>query len=217
MSPLRLIRRMHGPLVCLVIACLVSVGCKSSEQTVLLGKPSQAYRADNGAVLLGYNVQPAVQRTLQLTVQPAGPPDYVGWHWLVIEPATAKRMLQAVSPSAIQQSDRTIAVNYKGWGRNARLIPPLLEPGRSDSTPPTVGDGELTELRLSWDSELGGPRLVNASDAMLPVILVSPDAETLREWFLDRELMLDVLRVAAVAGLVVGLVLLGGSGNISVN
>ncbi|MFK7787993.1 MAG: hypothetical protein AB8C95_00690, partial [Phycisphaeraceae bacterium] len=84
MKPLRLIRRIHGPLVCLVIACFVSVGCKSSEQTVYLGKPSQAYRADNGAVLLGYNVLPALQPTLKLSVQPPASPEYAGWHWLVI-------------------------------------------------------------------------------------------------------------------------------------
>ena len=215
MSPLRLIRRLHGPLVCLVIACLVSVGCKSSEQTVLLGKPSQAYLADNGAVLLGYDVQPAVPRALEL--QPTAQPDYVGWHWLVIEPATAKQVLQPVSVDSRGLGKRVIAVDYQGWGRNARLIPPLLEPGLADDTPPVVGEGGLTELRLSWDSKLGGPRLVNSSGAMLPVILVSPDAEVLREWFVDRELVLDVLKVAAVAGLVVGLVFLGGSGSVSIN
>ncbi len=215
MTPLRMIRHMHGPIVCLAIACLVSAGCKSREQTVYLGQPSQAYRSSDGAVLLGYNVKPAVQTTLQL--EPKAQPDYVGWHWLVIEPDTAERMLQAVPLDAVDHSERVIVVNYKGWGRNARLIPPLLEPGRSDDTPPMVGDGELTQLLFSWDSELNGPRVVNASNAMLPVILVSPDAEMFREWSLDRELLLDVLKVAAVAGLVVGLVLLGGSGSVSVN
>ena len=217
MKPLRLIRRMHGPLVCVVIACLVSVGCKSSEQTVLLGKPSQAYRADNGAVLLGYNVQRAAQARLELTVEPSGPPDYVGWHWLVIEPATAKRLLEAVPVGATDPSKRVIAVKYKGWGRNARLTPPLLSPGRADDTPPTVGGGELTELLFNWDSELGGPHLVNSSFAMLPVMLVSPGFAMLRERSLDRELTLRVLKVAAIAGIVVGLVFLGGSTDISIN
>ncbi|MFK7789443.1 MAG: hypothetical protein AB8C95_08150, partial [Phycisphaeraceae bacterium] len=135
----------------------------------------------------------------------------------VIEPATAKRMMQAVSPDAAEQSERTIAVNFKGWGKNARLIPALLEPGLQSDTPPVVGDGELTQLMLSWDSEMGGPRLVNSSYAMLPVILVSPDSVTQRVWEYDREMMLDVLKVAAVAGVIVGLVFLGGSGSISVN
>lgn len=217
MSPLRIIQRLHGPIVCLVIACLVSVGCKSSEQTVFLGKPTQAYQASNGAVMLGYNVQAAVPSSLQLSVEPAGQPEYVGWHWLVIEPATAKRLLEAVAVDAPDAGDRAVTVNYKGWGRNARLIPPLLEPGRRDATPPALGDGDLTQLSVSWDSALGGPRLMNSSYAMFPVILVSPDAQTLRAWTYDRELMLDVLKVAAVAGLIVGLVLLGGSGSVSVN
>ncbi|MBX2852822.1 MAG: hypothetical protein KTR15_13890 [Phycisphaeraceae bacterium] len=211
MTPLRLIRRLHAPLTCLLIACLVSAGCSVRQEVVDLGKPSQAYRADNGAVLLGYDVQP----TPQVTLEPALPPDYAGWHWLVIEPDTAGLMLKAIPPDATDGSNRIIAVDYEGWGRNARLIPPLLEPGLSENTPPVVGEGGLTELRFVWDNDLRGVRLVDSSGETLPLIRVSPDSATLRIRKLDREAMLDVLRVAAVAGLVVGLVFLGGSVDIS--
>jgi len=213
MSPLRIIRRFHAPLACLAIACLVSAGCRGRETTVSLGQPEQAYRATDGSVLFGYNVLPTPQVTLQPSVQP----EYAGWHWLVIEPSTAKLLMQAVPPDATDDRERIVSVTYEGWGRNARLIPPLLEPGRPDDTPPVVGDGGLTRLLFTWDSGQRGARLIDQDLATLPLIRVSPDAATLRTWEVNREVWLDILKVAAVAGIVVGLIALGGSGSISIN
>ena len=213
MTPLRLIRRIHAPLTCLVTACVVLAGCSIRQEVIYLGKPSQAYQADNGAVLFGYYVQP----TPQVTLEPAAPPDYVGWHWLVIEPATAELMMEALPPGATDDSKRIITVDYEGWGRNAQLIPPLLEPGLSDNTPPLVGDGGLTELRFIWDNDLRGARLVDQNFATLPLIRVSPDSATIRIREVDREAWLNILKVAAIAGAVTGLILLGGSGSISIH
>jgi len=213
MRPLRLIRYFHAPLACLAIACVVSAGCSSRQETVYLGKPTQAYRADNGSVLLGYYVQPKPK----VTLEPKAKPDYAGWHWLVVEPATGRLMMKALPPDAIEDSERVISVKYEGWGSNARLIPPLLEPGLQDDTPPAVGDGALTKVLFTWDNDLGGARLMDTNFAVLPLIRVSPDSATQRVWEYDREAMLNVLRVAAIAGLVVGLVFLGGSSSVSIN
>ena len=100
---------------------------------------------------------------------------------------------------------------------NARLIPPLLEPGRQDDTPPVVGDGGLTRLLFTWDSGQRGVQLIDQDLANLPLIRVSPDSATLRTWEANREIWLGILQVAAVAGIVVGLIALGGSGSISIN
>lgn len=213
MTPLRLIRRFHAPLVCLVIACMASAGCTIREEVVLLGKPSRAYKADNGAVLFGYYIEPKPE----VTLEPQAPPAYVGWHWLVIEPATAELMMQAVPPGATDGPKRVIAVAYEGWGGNAELIPPLLKPGLPDDSPPRIGQGGLTELRFTWDSDRRGARLVDGSGLTLPLIRVSPDSATIRIREVDREAWLNILKIAAIAGAVTGLVLLGGSGSVSIN
>lgn len=213
MTPLRIIRRLHAPLVYLAIACMVSVGCTSSRETVSLCQPKQVYKADNGSLLFGYDVRPIPQVTLEPTTLEA----YEGWHWLIIEPDTAEAILQGTSIDGGEQGPRIVAVSYEGWGRNARLVPPLLKPGLPDSTPPVVGDGGLTELSFAWDSERRGVRLLIASESTVSIVQVSPDFKTQRVWGYNKELALDILKVAAVAGLVVGLVFLGGSVDISNN
>lgn len=198
-------RRLHAPLVCLAIACVVSVGCRTKQEVIALGQPTEAYRADDGSVLFGYFVQPTIK------------PDYTGWHWLVIEPDTASLLLRGLPTDASEQSQRVVTVDYTGWGRNARLIPPLVEPGLPDDTPPVLGDGGLTELRFVWDDELRGVRLLDADWAGLPLMRVSPDFATLRIREYRTEVMLDVLKVVGIAALVAGLILLGGEVAIDTN
>lgn len=213
MTPLSMIRRLHAPLVCLAIACLFSAGCTVRQEVVFLGEPSQAYRADNGSILLGYDVQ----LTPRVTLDPSPQADYAGWHWLIIEPATAKLLLKALPQEGNSGSERIINVDYEGWGSNARLVPPLLKPGLQDSAPPVMGDGGLTRLGFTWDSDLDGVRLIDQDFATLALIRVSPDFATLRIREYNREVMLDVLKVVAIAGFVTGLILLGGSTDISIN
>ncbi len=213
MSPLRLIRRIQAPLICLLIACLVSAGCSVKQEVVSLGKPSKAYKADNGSVLLGYLIQP----TPKITLDPDGGASYAGWHWLVIEPDMVERLLTPVSSGGPGASTQLITIRYEGWGRKAELVPPLLEPGLAETTPPVVGNGVLTRLDFTWDQANGGVRLLGSGAERLPVILVTPDAATLRIREYNRELVLDILKVAAVVGVVAGLIILGGSGSIEIN
>ncbi|MEM9108940.1 MAG: hypothetical protein AAGC72_02850 [Planctomycetota bacterium] len=213
MAPLRLIRRVQAPLICLAIAVLVSAGCTIQQETVPLGKPTRAYQADDGSILFGYYIEPKPQ----VTLDPVPLPEYVGWHWLIIEPETSKLMLQPVSPEAVGERGRMIAVVYDGGGENARLVPPLLEPGLRVDTPPRIGDGGLTKLGLIWDDYLGGARLVDRGYSSLPLVRVSPDSATITTRGYDREAWLNILKVAAVAGAVAGLILLGGSTSISIN
>ena len=213
MHLLALTRRLQAPLICLAIACMVSAGCTIREEVVYLGKPSKAYRADNGAVLLGYNVQPAPQ----VTLDPVPTPDYAGWHWLIVEPGTAERMMEPLEPGEVDLDKRVITVDYEGWGSNAELVPPLLEPGLFDDTPPAVVDGGLTELRFVWDEGLRGVRLMDAGFATTPLIRVTPESATLRIRESNREAWLDILKVVAVAGAVAGLIILGGSSSITID
>lgn len=206
-----IIRRLHGPLACLAIACLVSAGCTSSRERVSLGEPKRVYLADNGALLFGYDVRP----TPRVTLEPAPPPDYAGWHWLIIEAQTAEAILQGSVSDDVGQGPRIVAVSYEGWGRNAKLVPPLLKPGLPDDSPPVVGEGGLTELGFTWDREMGGVRLLVAQGSTVSIVRVTPDSQVHRVWGYNSELTLDLLKVAAVAGLVVGLVFLGGSVDIS--
>lgn len=192
------IRRFQAPLVCLAIACLVSAGCSTQREVISLGEPSEAYRADDGSVLFGYYVQPTSR------------PEFAGWHWLIIEPGTAKLLSQGLTAEQIEQSGREVTVTHIGWRKNAKLVPALVEPGLPDRTPPVVGGGGLTELRFVWDSALYGPRLVDADLQALPLMRVSPDAAMLKTREYNREAMLDVLRIVAVGALVAGLILAGG-------
>jgi hypothetical protein len=205
MTPLRSIRRLHAPLACLAIALVFSVGCRTKQETVSLGPPLEAYRADNGSVLFGYRVAPTLK------------PDHAGWHWLIVEPDTAELLSRPLADDAAAAGPRTVAVSYRGWGANAELTPPLLEPGRPDSTPPVVGDGGLTPLGFTWDESLGAVRVCGASGATVALVRVSPAAATLRVREYDRQAMLNVLKIVAVAGLITGLVFLGGSGEIEFN
>ena len=213
MSPLSIIRRFHAPLACLAIACVVSAGCTSSRETVSLGEPKKIYKADNGSLLFGYDVRPAPR----VTLDPMSEPDYAGWHWLIIEPDTAEAILQGSASGDSPQGTDVVAVSYEGWGRNARLVPPLLEPGLPDSTPPVIGDGGLSPMLFSSDREVGVVQLLLANGAAASIVQVSPGFKTQRVWSYNSELTLDLLRVAAVAGVVVGLILLGGSGSVSIN
>ncbi|MEO0476160.1 MAG: hypothetical protein AAF085_09365 [Planctomycetota bacterium] len=197
----------------MAIACLVSAGCTIREEVVSLGKPSKAYQADNGSVVLGYLVEP----TPQVTLDPNPGASYAGWHWLIVEPDTAKLMLTPAPAGETGAGSRVVTVDYEGWGRNAELIPPLLKPGFTDSTPPAVGQGGLTPLAFTWDTALGGARLMSQGVVMLPLIKVAPGTATLRIREYNRELMLDILTIAAVAGLIAGLILLGGSSSIEIN
>lgn len=213
LRPLRLMRYFHAPLVCLAIACVFSAGCSVRQEIVFLGEPTQAYRADNGAVLLGYDVQATPRVTLD--THPGA--EYAGWHWLIIEPSAAK-LLERGRPSGAQENrERVLTVQYEGWRSNARLVPPLLKPGLQDSNPPVVGDGGLTRLGFAWDSARDGVRLIDQDFAALALIRVSPDFATLRIREYDRDKMLTVLKVVAIAGLVTALVLLGGDTDISIN
>ena len=213
MTLLSMIRRFHAPIAALAIACVVSAGCSSRRETISLGQPKQVYKADNGSLLFGYDVQP----TPRVTLEPVSAPEYAGWHWLIIEPDTAEAILRGMASDGTQQGPRVVAVSYEGWGGNARLVPPLLESGLPDSTPPVIGEGGLTPLLFAWDSEMRGVRLLLNNGLTASIVRVSPDFMTQRVWRYDSELMLDILKVAAVAGLVVGLIFLGGSGNISIN
>lgn len=213
MHLLAVTRRLQAPLICLAIACLVSAGCTVREEVVSLGKPSKAYRAESGAVLLGYNVQP----TPRVTLDPVPTPEYAGWHWLIVEADTAERMMQPLEPGEVDLDKRVITVDYEGWGRNAELVPPLLEPGLFDDTPPAVGEGELTQLQFVWDEALGGVRLMGVGFSATPLIRVMPESATLRIRESNREAWLDVLKVVAVAGAVVGLIILGGSSSITID
>ncbi len=204
MRPLHLVRRIHAPMVCVVIACLVSVGCATKRETLTLGEPAEAYRADDGSVLFGYYVQPTIQ------------PDWAGWHWLIIEPGTAER-LQGGTNDSSDARVRTVVVDYQGWGANAKLVPPLLEPGLPEATPPVVGDGGLRALRFSWDAEARGVRLLDDRFAELALVRVSPGAELLKVRVYDRDLMWDVVAVVAVGALIAGLIIAGGSGSIDFN
>lgn len=213
MSPLKIIRRLHAPLVCLAIACFFAAGCTVRQEIVFLGQPAQAYQADNGAVLLGYDVKP----TPRVTLDPSPGSAYAGWHWLIIEPATADLLLKKSSRDATDSSAQIVSVSYEGWGSNAQLTPPLLEPGLQDRNPPVVGDGGLKKIGFVWDSAEKGVRLIGQDFSSFALIQVSPDNAVLRVREYDRDKMLTVLKVVAVAGLIVGLILLGGDTDISVN
>jgi hypothetical protein len=213
MTLLSMIRRFHAPLACLAIACVVSAGCTSSRETVSLGEPKRIYKADNGSLLFGYDVRPAPR----VTLDPMSEPDYAGWHWLIIEPDTAEVILRGAASDELPQGSRIVAVSYEGWGKNARLVPPLLEPGLPDNTPPVIGEGGLSPLLFASDSEMGGVRLLLTNGSTASIVQVSPGFQTQRVWSYNSELTRDILRVAAVAAVVTGLILLGGSGSISIN
>ncbi|MFN3167890.1 MAG: hypothetical protein ACE37H_12600 [Phycisphaeraceae bacterium] len=205
MTPLRTIRRLHAPLACLAIALMFCVGCKTKQETLSLGPPLEAYRADDGSLLFGYRVEPTLK------------PDHAGWHWLIVEPGTAELLSVPFGEGENQAGPRTVAVSYKGWGANAKLTPPLLEPGRPDRAPPVVGEGGLTALRFVWDEQAGAVRLRDAAGMTVALMRVSPGDATLRVREYDSEAILNVLKIVAVAGLITGLVFLGGSGEISFN
>lgn len=206
MHLLATIRRCQPPLICLAIACVVAAGCHSKQETLYLGQPLQAYRAGNGAVLFGYYVEPMIK------------PEYTGWHWLIVEPDTAELLLQpASSPGSPDSVDRAVAVSYIGWRTNARLVPPLVDPGRADSAPPVIGDGGLTALRFVWDETMQGVRLLDAGGSALALMRVTPQFATLKIYPYQREFWLGVLRVLMVAGVITGLILLGGSAEVNVN
>lgn len=203
MSMLAGIRRIQPPLICLGIACIFSVGCRSKQEVVSLGEPLQAFEADNGSVLLGYYVKPVIK------------PANAGWHWLVIEPETARLLMQAQPPAADGGRERVVTVSYKGWDANADLTPPLLEPGFTDAAPPVLGNGGMTVLGMEWDEDRGGLRFVIGDGEALPWLLVQPGSETLEVRIIDRDRLYDVLIVVAVGAFIAGLVLLGGSAEFS--
>lgn len=196
MSPLRTIQGLHAPLTCLAIALLVSVGCTTRQEVVSLGQPYKAYRAADDSVVYGYYVESETES------------DYTGWHWLVIDPAIGKRLLEA--------GDATVRVDYDGLLSNARLIPPLDEPGLKDPAPPRVDGQELSKLGYFWSDSLGGPRLIGTGAGVLPVMLLASDTATLEFSQLSPEFKRFLLVVGVVA-FVGGLIVLGGSATISVH
>lgn len=200
MRPLVAMRRFQGPLTLLVISLLFAAGCRSKTEQLYLKKPFEAYRAENGVVMLGYYIQPEIHR------------GYAGWHWLVIEPELAERMFEPLlSAEAVEDPDAVVAVSYEGWGSEAELIPPLTERGYTDPTVPKPYGSPVTKLKFIWDEDRGVLSLIDRGEAVLPWVRVTPGDAVLTTHELESEVLLPLVYVAAVAGLVTGVVLLDGS------
>lgn len=175
-------------------------GCQKQTERLSLDQPWEVYRAQDGAVMLGYYIQPKIS------------PGYTGWHWLVVEPELGRQLLEPLASDRAEQEDAIVALEYEGWSSKARLMPELTQPGRQDPTPPALGYGPWSEVEFVWYEEQGAFRLIDPSGAaVLPLARVSPGFAVLEVREARNRLMLGVLKVAAIAGMVTGIVLLDGT------
>jgi|GEM_PF-2946349 len=134
------IRRIHAPLVAVLIACLVTVGCKTGsgpwgEERVGMTLPQHAYATQDGSLLLGFHIE----RKLH--------PWRSGWHWVVLDPEKVNKVMDEPMKS------HHFYANGKNAEEPLEITPGLLRRGLDEPTPPgkfgevekwTVLKGEAT-------------------------------------------------------------------------
>lgn len=155
------LRRLHVPIICVLTAAIVvttcMTGCSTSrnrdygKENVYLGKPTRALLAQDGTLLLSFYIERRQQ------------PGHAGWHWLVVEPGAVGIMFD---PHTLNNKTRcdwdTLKIIWAGEDANARMVPPLLEPGMSDNQTPPMQDQNLTQWRLKTRHHAGSPHLTLA-------------------------------------------------------
>lgn len=198
MSPMRIIRRVQLSITCLALVCFFCAGCRTDQERISIDRPWKAFKAEDGSLMLGYYVQPELQR------------GWAGWHWLVVEPELAEKAFEPVGPGMVDTPESVVMLEYEGWFKDAEMIPELNDRGFTDPTPPKW-NGELTPLEYIWDAERGQFSLIDPNEALLPWVEVSPGFAVLKTREVGSTFMLSVLQIAAVAGLVTGVVLLDGT------
>lgn len=141
MGLLSSIRRIHAPVVGVLLVSLVAAGCKTGtgrwgEERVDVPTPTHAYVAEDGTLLLGLYVERELRSWRS------------GWHWVIVEPEVAGPMLVLDQPADAPTDDATQirhGIDAQPKGTNARIEPPILgrglERGADTPTPPTQYKG----------------------------------------------------------------------------
>ena len=153
MHPTRTIRRFHAPIICILVACLFSVGCRRgawSEERYTFDAPEEAYFTDDGSLLLSVYVSRKFRKSED------------GWHWVMIDPERADELINAAMSSQNDdaEEDPPVKNHYLNWRNDngIKLWPSIRSDGLEHADLPkghtglmawevrSLGNGQFFEL-----------------------------------------------------------------------